>query len=67
MRIAEVINPADQLKVQNLDRAAKQAAFNLKKERYRQRLSQYNEKLKNRKSGAKPLKAPEPPKIHIAT
>lgn len=63
MKIAEITNPADELKVQNLDRAAKQASYNLKKERYRQRLNQYNERLKNQKIGAKPPKLPEPPKL----
>jgi hypothetical protein len=62
MKIAEVTNPADELKVQNLDRTAKQATYNLKKERYRQRLNQYNERLKNKKIGAKPTKPPQPPK-----
>jgi hypothetical protein len=65
MKIAEIVDPAEHLKVQNLDRAAKQAAYNLKRERYQQRLKSYGERIKSIKPGAtlpKKPEAPEPPK-----
>jgi hypothetical protein len=62
MRISEIITPADQSKVNGLDRNAKQAAFALKQERYRQRLKSYSDRMRNRKPGSKPPKRPEPPK-----
>ena len=62
MRISEIITPADQQKVNSLDRSAKQATFAVKQERYRQRLKSYSERMRKRKPGSKPPKRPEPPK-----
>jgi hypothetical protein len=45
-----------------LDRNAAQATYLTKQERFRQRLNQYNERLRKRKAGATLPKRPEPPK-----
>ncbi len=62
MRISEIIAPADHAKVAGLDRNAKQAAFALKQERYRQKLKRYSDKMRDRKPGSAVPKRPEPPK-----
>ena len=62
MRISEIITPADQQKVNSLDRSAKQATFAVKQERYRQRLKSYSERMSKRKPGSKLPQRPEPPK-----
>ena len=62
MKIAEVVTDIDRQRSQNLDRNAAQAAFQAKQERFRQRLNQYNERLKKREVGAALPKRPEPPK-----
>ena len=62
MKIAEVVTDIDRQRSQNLDRNAAQAAFQAKQERFRQRLTQYNDRLKKRKLGAAVPKRPEPPK-----
>ena len=67
MRISEIITPADQQKVNSLDRSAKQASFAVKQERYRQRLKSYSDRMSKVKPGSKPPKRPEPPKPPTAT
>jgi hypothetical protein len=62
MRISEIITPADQQRVNSLDRNAKQAAFSLKQERYRQKLKSYSDRMRKVKPGSKPPKRPAPPK-----
>jgi len=62
MRLSEITTPADQQKVNRLDRTAKQAAFALRQERYRQSLKRYSERMRKRKPGSKMPKRPEPPK-----
>ncbi len=62
MRISEIITPADQSKINRLDRNAKLSAFSLKQERYRQGLKRYSDRMRDRKPGSKPPKRPEPPK-----
>ena len=61
MRISEIITPADQQRVNSLDRSAKQASFAVKQERYRQRLKSYSDRMGKQKPGSKPPKRPEPP------
>ena len=63
MKIAEVVTDIDRQRSQNLDRNAAQAAYVAKQERFRQRLNQYNERLRKRKAGATVPKRPEPPKL----
>lgn len=63
MKIAEVVTDIDRQRSQNLDRNAAQAAYQAKKEHFRQRLNQYNERLRKRKVGAAVPKRPEPPKL----
>lgn len=46
-----------------LDRDPAQATYLAKQERFRQRLKQYNERLKKRKVGAMVPKRPEPAKL----
>ena len=62
MKIEEVITDTERQRSQNLDRNAAQAAFQAKQEHFRQRLNQYNERLKKRKVGAIVPERPEPPK-----
>ena len=62
MKISEITTPADQQKVNSLDRAAKQAAYAAKQERFRQRQNRYSDRMRKLKPGAKPPKRPEPPK-----
>ena len=62
MRISEIITPADQQRVNSLDRSAKQASYAVKQERFRQRLKSYSDKMRKQKQGSKPPKRPEPPK-----
>jgi len=62
MRIEEIISPAEKQKIDNLNRAAKQAAYRVKQERYQQGMKRYNEKMRTRKAGSKPPKRPKPPK-----
>ena len=62
MRISEIISPADQQRVNSLDRSAKQATHAVKQERYRQRLKSYSDRMRKVKPGSKPPKRPEPPK-----
>ena len=62
MKIAEVVTDIERQRSQNLDRNAAQAAFQAKQEHFRQRLNQYNERLRMRKAGATVPKRPEPPK-----
>ena len=52
MKIAEVVTDIEHQRSANLDRNAAQAAFQAKQEHFRQRLNQYNERLKKRKVGA---------------
>ena len=63
MKIAEVVTDIDRQRADNLDRNAAQAAYQAKQERFRQRLNQYNERLRKRKVGAAIPKRPEPPKL----
>ena len=63
MKIAEVVTDIDRQRADNLDRNAAQAAYQAKQERFRQRLNQYNERLRKRKVGAPMPKRPEPPKL----
>ena len=63
MKIAEVVTDIDRQRADNLDRNAAQAAYQAKQERFRQRLNQYNERLKKRKVGGSIPKRPEPPKL----
>ena len=67
MRISELITPADQQKVNSLDRSAKQATFAVKQERYRQRLKSYGDRMHKRKPGSKLPQRPEPPKPPSST
>ena len=62
MKITEVVTDIERQRSQNLDRNAAQAAFQAKQEHFRQRLNQYNERLRKRKAGATVPKRPEPPK-----
>ena len=62
MRLSEITTPADQQKVNSLDRNAKQASFAVKQERFRQRMKSYSDRMLNLKPGSKPPKRPEPPK-----
>jgi hypothetical protein len=62
MKISEVVTDIDQQRSRNLDRTAAQAAYQAKMERFRQRLSQYNERSRNRKAGAAVPARPDPPK-----
>lgn len=62
MKIAEVVTDVDRQRATNLDRNAAQATYQAKQERFRQRLNQYNERLRKRKTGAPVPKRPEPPK-----
>ena len=52
MKIAEVVTDIEHQRSANLDRNAAQAAFQAKQEHFRQRLNQYNERLRKRKAGA---------------
>jgi hypothetical protein len=63
MKISEVISDIERQRSQNLDRNAAQAAYQAKQEHFRQRLNQYNERLRKRKAGAPAPKRPEPPKL----
>ena len=63
MKIDEVITDLDRQRADNLDRNAAQAAYQAKQERFRQRLNQYNERLRKRKAGSPVPKRPEPPKL----
>jgi hypothetical protein len=63
MKISEVISDIERQRSQNLDRNAAQATYQAKQERFRQRLNQYNERLRKRKAGATMPKRPEPPKL----
>ena len=63
MKITEVVTDIDRQRAANLDRNAAQAAYQAKQERFRQRLNQYNERLRKRKVGAPVPKKPEPPKM----
>ena len=67
MRISEIITPADQQRVNSLDRSAKQASYAVKQERFRQRMKSYSERMSKAKPGSKPPKRPEPPKPPAAT
>ena len=67
MKIAEVVTDIDRQRADNLDRNAAQAAYQAKQERFRQKLSQYNERLRKRKAGAAVPKRPEPPKPPISS
>lgn len=62
MKITEVVTDIEHQRSANLDRNAAQAAFQAKQEHFRQRLNQYNERLKKRKVGAIVPERPEPPK-----
>ena len=62
MKIIEVVTDIERQRSANLDRNAAQAAFQAKQEHFRQRLNQYNERLRKRKAGATVPKRPEPPK-----
>ena len=62
MRISEIVTPGEQSRINSLDRNAKQAAFSLKQERYRQRLKSYSDRMRKVKPGSKLPKRPEPPK-----
>lgn len=61
MRISEP-PPADQQRINSLDRSAKQARFAVKQERYRQRLKGSGDRMKKVKPASKPPQRPEPPK-----
>jgi len=61
MKITEVVTDIERQRSQNLDRNAAQAAYQAKQEHFRQRLNQYNERLRKRKAGATVPKRPEPP------
>jgi hypothetical protein len=61
MKISEVISDIERQRSQNLDRNAAQASFQAKQEHFRQRLNQYNERLRKRKAGGTVPKRPEPP------
>jgi hypothetical protein len=63
MKITEIVTDIDRQRIQNLDRNAAQAAYQAKQEHFRQKLNQYNERLRKRKAGASPPKRPEPPKL----
>ena len=67
MRISEIITPADQQRVNSLDRSAKQASYAVKQERFRQRMKSYSDRMRELKPGSKPPKRPEPPKPPTAT
>ena len=62
MKITEVVTDIEHQRSANLDRNAAQAAFQAKQEHFRQRLNQYNERLRKRKAGATVPKRPEAPK-----
>ena len=62
MKITEVVTDIEHQRSANLDRNAAQAAFQAKQEHFRQRLNQYNERLRKRKAGGTVPKRPEPPK-----
>jgi hypothetical protein len=62
MRLSEFTSPAEQQKIANLDRNAKQAAYRVKQERYRQATNRYNERMRTRKPGSKLPKRPWLPK-----
>lgn len=63
MKIAEIVTDIDRQRAANLDRNAAQATHQAKQEHFRQRLIQYNDRLKKRKVGSPPPKRPEPPKM----
>jgi hypothetical protein len=65
MRLSEITTPSDLQHIQSLDRNAKQAAFRVKQERYRQSMNRYNERMKAKKPGSKMPKRPKPPKPPI--
>ena len=63
MKIIEVVTDIERQRSSNLDRNAAQAAYQAKQEHFRQRLNQYNERLRKRKVGASMPERPEPPKF----
>ena len=67
MRIAEIISTADQQKIASLDRNAKQAAYRVKQERYRQATNRYNQRMRTLKPGSKIPKRPKAPKVPSTT
>ena len=62
MKISEVVSDIDGQRSKRLDKNAAQATYQAKQERYRQLLNTYNERMRNRKPGAKIAKRPQPPK-----
>jgi stress response protein YsnF len=62
MKISEVVSDIDRQRSKRLDKNAEQAAYQAKQERYRQHLKTYNERMSNRKPGAKIAKRPQAPK-----
>ena len=62
MKISEVVSDIDRQRSKRLDKNAEQSTYQAKQERYRQHLKAYNERMSDRKPGAKIAKRPQPPK-----
>jgi len=62
MKISEIVSDIDRQRSKRLDKNAAQATYQAKQERYRQHMNTYNERMRNRKPGAKTPKRPQPPK-----